>query len=112
MGLTKIPSSVADYIEVYKGVMPTEVGIDALGGAINIVPKKPTKNIHRISYEAGSFNTQKLTLNSYYKVSDHISYGVNCFGYYSKNNFKVDNITLVDHETERTKNIIAKLFNK
>src|SRR5690625_4591148 len=64
MGLTKIPSSVADYIEVYKGVMPTEVGIDALGGAINIVPKKPTKNIHRISYEAGSFNTQMLTLNS------------------------------------------------
>jgi len=111
MGLTKIPSSVADYIEVYKGVMPTEVGIDALGGAINIVPKKPTKNIHRISYEAGSFNTQKLTLNSYYKVSDHISYGVNGFGNYSKNNFKVDNLPLVDPETGRTKNIRAKLFN-
>lgn len=111
MGLTKIPSSVADYIEIYKGVMPTEVGIDALGGAINIVQKKPTKNIHRMSYEVGSFNTHKVSLNSYYKVSDHVSYGINGFFNYSDNNFKVDNLPLLDPETGRTKNIRAKLFN-
>src|SRR5699024_2405484 len=79
MGLTKIPSSVADYIEIYKGVMPTEVGIDALGGAINIVTKKPDKNIHRITYETGSYNTHKLTLNTFYRVSDKVSYGFNAF---------------------------------
>lgn len=111
MGLTKINSSVADYIEIYKGVMPTEVGIDALGGAINIVPKKPTKNIHRMSYEVGSFNTHKVSLNSYYKVSEHISYGINGFFNYSDNDFKVDNLPLLDPETGRTKNIRAKLFN-
>lgn len=111
MGLTKIPSSVADYIEVYKGVMPTEIGIDALGGAINIVQKKPTKNIHRMSYEIGSFNTHKVSLNTYYKVSDHISYGFNGFGNYSDNDFKVDNLPLLDPETGRTKSISARLFN-
>ncbi|HLS31369.1 MAG TPA: TonB-dependent receptor [Flavobacteriaceae bacterium] len=111
MGLTKIPSSVADYIEVYKGVMPTEIGIDALGGAINIVQKKPDKNIHRMSYAIGSFNTHKVSLNTYYKVSDHISYGFNGFGNYSDNDFKVDNLPLVDPETGRTESIRARLFN-
>ena len=111
MGLTKIPSSVADYIEVYKGVMPTEVGIDALGGAVNIVSKIPNKNFHRISYEVGSFNTHKLSFNNFYRVSDHVSYGINAFSNYSDNDFKVDNLPLVNPETGRTENIRAKLFN-
>lgn len=111
MGLTKIPSNAADYVEVYKGVMPTEVGIDALGGAINIVPKKPDKNTHRISYETGSFNTHKVTLNSFYKVSDKLSYGVNGFFNYSDNDFKVDNLPITDEATGQTKNIRAKLFH-
>lgn len=111
MGLTKIPSSVADYIEIYKGVMPTEVGIDALGGAINIVTKKPDKNIHRMTYETGSYNTHKLTLNSFYRVSDKISYGFNGFGNYSDNDFKVDNLPYSNPETGRTESIRAKLFH-
>lgn len=111
MGLTKIPSSVADYIEIYKGVMPTEVGIDALGGAINIVTKKPDKNIHRMTYEVGSFNTHKLTLNSFYRVSDKISYGINAFGNYSDNDFKVDNLPYANEETGRTEFIRAPLFH-
>lgn len=111
MGLTKIPSSVADYIEIYKGVMPTEIGIDALGGAINIVTKKPDKNIHRMSYEIGSFNTHKLTLNSFYRVSDKLSYGINAFGNYSDNDFRVDDLPYANDETGRTEHIRAKLFN-
>lgn len=111
MELTKIPSNVAEYVEIYKGVMPTEVGADALGGAINIVSKKPTKNTHRISYETGSFNTHKLTLNSYYKVSDKLSYGFNTFLNYSDNDFKVDDLPLTDEETGKNKPIRAKLFH-
>lgn len=111
MGITKIPSSVADYIEVYKGVMPTEVGIDALGGAVNIVTKNPDKNFHRMSYEGGSFNTHKLTLNSYYRITDNLSYGINAFGNYSDNDFKVNDLPLLDPETGKTKPIRARLFN-
>lgn len=111
MGLTKIPTSVADYIEIYKGVMPTEVGIDALGGAINIVTRKPDKNFHRMSYEFGSFNTHKVTLNSFYRVSDKLSYGISAFENYSDNDFKVDNLPYSNQETGRTDPIRAKLFH-
>src|SRR5699024_29183 len=83
----------------------------ALGGAINIVTRQPDKNIHRMSYEVGSFNTHKLTLNSFYRVSDKLSYGINAFGNYSDNDFKVDNLPYANEETGRTEYIRTKLFH-
>src|SRR5699024_9470790 len=94
-----------------KGVMPTEIGIDALGGAINIVTKKPDKNIHRMSYEIGSFNTHKLTLNSFYRVSDKLSYGINACGNDSDNDCQVDDLPYPNEETGRTDRISARLFH-
>ncbi len=111
MSLTKIPANAADYIEVYKGVMPTEVGIDALGGAINIVTKKPSRTATNMSYEVGSFNTHRFSTNNFVKKSDRFSWGINAFINYSANNFKVDNLPIADEETGRTKYITAKLFH-
>ncbi|MCO5239103.1 MAG: TonB-dependent receptor [Chitinophagaceae bacterium] len=111
MGITKINTNMADYIEVYKGVMPTEVGIDALGGAINIVSKKPAKTSHHFSYETGSFNTHRLSLNSFIRRSQKFSFGVNAFVNYTTNNFKVDKLPLVDEATGRTRFVTAPLFH-
>lgn len=111
MGLTKIPTNAADYIEVYKGVMPTEIGVDALGGAINIVSKKPSKTGATAGYEIGSFNTHRFTLNAFYRKSEKFSAGVNTFFNYSTNNFKVDNLPIEDPETGRTQYIRAPLFH-
>lgn len=111
MGLTKIPTGAADYIEVYKGVMPTEVGIDALGGAINIVTRQPDKTLLRTSYEYGSFNTHRLSFNNYYKESDRLSFSVNGFLNYSDNDYKVDNLPVENTETGRTEYIRAPLFH-
>lgn len=111
MGLTKIPTDIADYIEIYKGVMPTEVAIDALGGAINIVTKKPSRTSHRVSYEIGSFHTHRVSLNSFMKISDKFSYGISAFANYTKNNFEVDNLPFVDEKTGQTQFITAPLFH-
>lgn len=111
MGLTKMPSNMADFVEVYKGVMPTEVGIDALGGAINIVTKNFSETAHNFSYEIGSFNTHRLTLNSFIRHSDKLSYGFNAFMNYTDNDFKVDHLPLADEHTGRTQSVSARLFH-
>lgn len=111
MGLTKIPTTAADYIEVYKGVMPTEIGVDALGGAINIVTKTPKRTGATFSYEVGSFNTQRFNLTAFHRKSETFSAGVNVFFNYSANNFKVDQLPVEDPETGRTQYISAPLFH-
>ncbi|MCO5233955.1 MAG: TonB-dependent receptor plug domain-containing protein [Chitinophagales bacterium] len=111
MGITKMPINMADYVEVYKGVLPTEIGVDALGAAVNIVTKRPDKTGYRLSYEVGSFHTHKVGVNSFVRHSPKLSYGVDLFFNYSKNNFKVDNLPISDEITGKTKYIRAPLFN-
>lgn len=111
MNVTGLSSNMADNIEVYKGVLPTEIGIDALGGAINIVTKNPQKSRHTISYEAGSFNTHRVSFNSFIRYSDRLSYGINVYADYSANNFKVDNLPYADGITGRTEYTRARLFH-
>lgn len=111
VGLSKISSNMAERIEVYKGVMPTEIGIDALGAVINIVTLKPSTTKHIATYEAGSFNTHRLSFSSYIKLSDKFAFGGNLFSTYAANNFSVDKLPIVDYATGQTRYITAKLFN-
>ncbi|MCO5248035.1 MAG: TonB-dependent receptor plug domain-containing protein [Chitinophagales bacterium] len=111
MGVTKLPVNMADYVEIYKGVLPTEIGIDALGAAVNIVTHQPKKSGYQFSYEVGSFNTHKLGVNSFVRISKKLSYGFDAFFNYSANNFKVDNLPISNPETGRTDFITARLFH-
>lgn len=56
MSLNNIPVNLAERIEIYKGVVPAELGADALGGAVNIVTAQNTKRFLDASYSYGSFN--------------------------------------------------------
>ncbi|TDE14450.1 TonB-dependent receptor [Dyadobacter psychrotolerans] len=84
MALNNIPVNLAERIEVFKGVVPVELGADALGGAVNIVTNQNTKRYLDASYSFGSFNTHRasvsgritqeksglvLTLNAFYNTS-------------------------------------------
>ncbi len=111
MGITKIPTSVASYIEVYKGVLPTEIGVDALGAAVNIVAKNPNETSSQFSYRIGSFNTHQVTLNTFIRSSKKISFGINAFGNYSTNNFKVSNLPYENITTGKVEMISAQLFH-
>jgi len=63
VSLNNLPVNMAESIEVYKGISPVELGSDILGGAINIVTRKEADYLD-FSFTGGSFNTQKLSLNT------------------------------------------------
>jgi outer membrane cobalamin receptor len=64
--LNNIPVNLAERIEVYKGVVPVELGSDALGGAVNVITDQHTTKFLDASYSYGSFNTHKGALNARY----------------------------------------------
>ena len=111
MSVTKMPTNMASYIEVYKGVLPTEIGIDALGAAVNIVTKQADKTYGAVSYQIGSFNTHRLTANAFIRKSDKFSFGINAFVNYSDNNFKVNDLPYDNLETGKTERITSRLFH-
>ncbi len=110
-GLTKVPTNAVGRVEVYKGVLPTKIGVDALGSAINIVPNSSNETTGSISYETGSYNTHIATVNANIKINDHFFVGTNSFYNHSDNNYKVNNLPLLNPETGQTKYIRAKLFH-
>lgn len=91
LGIHVLPVSVIDRIEIYKGVVPIELGTDALGGAINIVTRKNVGNYLDASYAIGSFNTHKACINSFYQPESSAFFvSVNSFYNYSDNNYRID----------------------
>lgn len=116
MNISRLQSGSIQYIEIYKGVLPPEIGIDALGGAINIITNSSGKTHHSMSYEIGSFNTHKANVQLFFSPKNKkgikkIAWGVNLLGTYAKNNFQVENSPIVDAKTGRTNYIEAQLFH-
>lgn len=94
-----LPTTLLNRVEVYKGILPTNLGADALGGAINFVTQNNNKKHFHLSYEYGSFNTQRFTMNLF-SVSKNKKYfaGIDGFFNYSDNDYRVD-VKIVDPET-------------
>lgn len=85
-----LPVSLIDRIDVYKGVVPAELGNDALGGAINIVTHKSRDNGGELAYSYGSFNTHRFS--GYGFLRDSASgFTAELFTFYnhSDNNYEV-----------------------
>ncbi|MGY5353766.1 TonB-dependent receptor [Wenyingzhuangia sp. IMCC45467] len=87
--MNNIPVNLAERIEVYKGVVPIELGSDALGGAINIITKKGKRTYVDASYSYGSFNTHKSSVNVGVTAKSGLTFSVNAFQNYSDNSYKV-----------------------
>ncbi|MFD2968811.1 TonB-dependent receptor [Sphingobacterium bambusae] len=119
MQVNNIPVDALQRIDVYKGVMPVDVGTDALGGGINLVPLEPTKSQLRASYSIGSFNTHRLTVNGNKNWNDKTSLSVSSFYNYSDNDYTMRNIPnsveIFDEQGEflglRRERINAKRFH-
>jgi vitamin B12 transporter len=64
-GIANVPVNLIDRVEIYSGVVPIRFGADALGGAVNLVSERPAHGAHgEASYQVGSFETHRLTLNA------------------------------------------------
>lgn len=91
LDLNVLPINLMRQIEVYKGVVPVHLGADALGGAINIIPRKEFNKYVDASYSVGSFNTHKVNLNGQFVNHKHkLIAGINSFYNHSDNSYKVD----------------------
>ena len=87
--LNNIPVSLAERIEVYKGVIPVEFGSDALGGVINIVTNRTTNTFLDASYSYGSFNTHRTNVIVGHTTPKGFSFQVNGYQNYSDNSYKI-----------------------
>lgn len=87
--LNIFPVNAIDRIEIYKGVVPIELGSDALGGAVNIVTRRQLTNYTDATYSIGSFNTHKATLNTYHATKSNCFLQVGGFFNYSDNDYKI-----------------------
>lgn len=90
MGLNALPINLVERIEVYKGVVPIELGADALGGAIHIITRQDVRTYLDASYGVGSFGTQQASLNARHVDSSGFLLGFNGFFNHSNNTYQVD----------------------
>lgn len=89
--LNNIPPSMIERIEVYKGVLPSNLSGNYIGGAINVIMKKDASanNISAaISY--GSFNTYRADLGGLYRNNNNgFTARVSGFYSHSDNNYEM-----------------------
>lgn len=87
--LNNIPANTIERIDVYKGVMPVDVGTDALAGGINVVSKSVDRDYLEVSYQFGSFNSHVSTLNTGKTIGSNAYFSVQGFYNYSENNYRI-----------------------
>lgn len=65
-GFASMPWLMLDHVTVYRGVVPIRFGADALGGAMNLVSRQPTRGYGgEASYQIGSFGTHRAALSGF-----------------------------------------------
>lgn len=98
--LANLPVNLVDHIEIYKGVVPTYLGSDALGGAVNIVTTRKKVNYLDASYSIGSYHTHRGDLSGQYILKNGLTIrptiGVN----YSKNDYMMHDVEVWDERAE------------
>lgn len=98
--LANISATMAERVEVYKGVLPVNLGADALGGAVNIVSRRDA-NYLDATYSFGSFNTHKVSVNgAYTHLKTGFTVRANAFYNYSDNDYKVF-VPIIDLATNK-----------
>ena len=99
--LANLPVSMIDRVEIYKGVVPTLLGSDALGGAINIITNRKKGNYLDASYGYGSLNTHKADVNGQYILANGLTIrptlGVN----FSNNDYKMKGVEVWDEDSRK-----------
>lgn len=100
--LDNVPLNTVERIELYKGVVPSYLGADALGGAVNIVTRKKRENFLDFSYGISSFHTHTGEINGQYFIKGtpvviKPTISVN----YSKNDYKMKDVEIWSEEEDR-----------
>ncbi len=102
VNLDNIPLNTVERVELYKGVVPSYLGGDALGGAVNIITKRRRANFLDASYGIGSFHTHTADLTGQFflgksKIAVRPTFGLN----YSKNDYMMKDVEIWDDDIEK-----------
>ena len=97
--LANLPVNLIDHIEIYKGVVPTWLSSDALGGAVNIVTNRKKTNYLDASYGTGSYHTHKGDLNGQYVMKNGLTIRPTLGISYSKNDYMMKGVEVWDEES-------------
>ncbi|MFD2942514.1 TonB-dependent receptor [Flavobacterium notoginsengisoli] len=109
--ISAIPINMLERVEVFKGVLPANLGADALGGAVNMVSRADQQRYLALSYEISSFNTHRISANLLYNTPNQkVFWGLNSFYNYSDNNYDVT-AGVPDQETANVIPTRVKLFH-
>ncbi len=92
LSLNNFPATLIERAEVYKGVVPIYLGADALGGAVNIVTNRKKKDFLDVSYDIGSFNTHRATLNGQYFSKKGFTFQLASYYNYSDNDYTINKV--------------------
>jgi hypothetical protein len=89
--LNNIPPAMIDHIEVYKGVLPSHLSGNYVGGAINVILKKDASaNNITASASYGSFNTYRADLGGLYRnPKNGLTFRASAFYTHSDNNYEM-----------------------
>lgn len=116
--INNLPISLIKRMDIYKGVVPVEIGSDALGGAINIVTNQKSSSFLETSYSIGSFNTHQIAFHGQWNFNSGLVSRLSSFYTYSDNNYKVwgEGVFYADESSgfntiEFTKSNPAERFN-
>ena len=113
--LNNIPPAMIERIEVYKGVLPSHLTGDYVGGAINVVLKKDvSQNSLTAATSYGSFNTYQSDLGGTYRdKKTGLSVRGSGFHTYTDNSYETwgRSTTYVNHFGQIIRNYRAKRFN-
>lgn len=113
--LNNIPPAMIERIEVYKGVLPSHLTGDYVGGAINVVLKKDaSRNNITLATSYGSFNTSQSDIGATFRhKKSGLSGRASGFYTYTDNSFTTwgRSTTYVNHLQQITRPYRAKRFN-
>ena len=110
--ISSLPINMLERIEIYKGVLPTHLGADALGGAVDLVTRAQTANYTSLGYEFASFNTHRVNLNTYHNNRSNTAYlGVDAYYNHSDNDY-IARVMVTDPDTRnQTENRLPLFHN-
>ncbi|MDE6696013.1 MAG: TonB-dependent receptor plug domain-containing protein [Muribaculaceae bacterium] len=100
--LDNVPINIVDRVELYKGVVPSYLSSDALGGAVNIVTKKSRRNFLDASYGIASFHTHTGDITGqYYIPGTSIAVRPTISVNYSKNDYMMKGVEVWSEDEDR-----------
>ncbi|HKO49832.1 MAG TPA: TonB-dependent siderophore myxochelin receptor MxcH [Polyangiaceae bacterium] len=89
-GLANVPVNLVKRVEVYRGVVPTRFGADALGGAVDLLTDERLANGAAFSYQVGAFETHRLTAQATAASRRGLFLSTNAFYDTTQNDYLVD----------------------